>query len=249
MKKNKNTIYKRIFFIVFIVFINFNLFAQRPFYKKGKWGVDFGLNYYCPVIDGYSYSDIYPVKEDYDITLTGNVGKYLGISRTIRLYKINEKNLLNLLVGLSYNERKATLKYSGTKTVNGTLNQENGVEKIINQYPCLDIKLSGIANLKEKYGVCNAIGFRTNFTTLHNTRIFCSRDEYYLTYSLGFLFYFKKINIMLSINHPIFNLTKSDKFSMLYLDYGFKKKYFNTTNFGVSIFFNKPFKNKKNEEK
>jgi hypothetical protein len=238
---------KKIILILSGIFIYNFLFAQNPLYKKRNWGVDFGLNYYYPVIDGYHYSSNWIgscSQEDYHITLTGNVGKYLGISRTIKLYKINEKNSLNLLIGLSYNERKATLKYSGTNTAGGTINYVNGTEKIMNQYFCLDIKLSGIANIKEKYGIYNAIGFRIN-------NISCNFCEHYLTYSPGFLFYLKKINIMLSMDYLIFN-PKSNTHYIHNDIYLFRREYYNLTNFfGISIFFNinNPFKNKKNEEK
>ena len=176
----------------------------------------------------------------------------------MELYKINEKNSLNLLIGLSYNQRKATLKYKKREVSDGIVivNWENGVEKIRDKYPCLDIKLSGIANLKEKYGIYNAVGFRTN-TIINKHWCFCDGlydlnpyQEYYLTYSLGFLFYLKKINIMFSIDHSIFNLKKIDDPIFVYYPLLItNSEYFNLTNFGISIFFNNPLKNKKNEEK
>ncbi len=173
---------KKIILILLGIFIYNFSFAQKPFYKKGKWDVDFGLNYYYPTIDKClfrsPYSNLY-----FSIEPIGGFGKYTGLFRTIKLNKTDNKNLFNALIGLSYNQRLGKVKY---KCINYI--QEDEIDEHKRDYLSLDIKLNSIVNIKEKYGVCNAIGFRTNFHFPDLFYISPPYQEYYLTYSLGFLF-------------------------------------------------------------
>ena len=211
---------KKIILILSGIFIYNFLFAQNPFNKKGAWEVNFGLNYHCPTINKYQ----------------GGFGGHIGLFRTIKLNKINDKNSFNVLIGLSYNL---------TRIKCDEFNEHLILYESYN-YPCLDIKFSSMINLKEKYGIYNAVGFRINTFEIFDY------VEYYLTYSLGFLFYFKKINIMPCVDFEIIDLKKNNYKHSCPLLMGvvqYKKEYFNHINFGISIFFNKPFKNKENEEK
>ena len=251
--------YKYFFLNIFIVLININLFAQTPLDKKGAWGINFGLNYYYPVISDYSYHSMsigefgYPdVEEQYYINLFGKFGEHIEISKIINLYKIDEKKSLNLIIGSSFNQKKASLEYHGNRIENGNVFIKNGKEIIEKKYPSLDIKFSNVSNSNNnKYGILNAISYRIDFTYTPNR--FNVKDlfwfqQHHLTYSLGFIYNFKNNNnITFYLNQSICDLKKHDKYFPDYSIIGpfdLKKEYFNLFEFGVVYYLKIQLKNK-----
>lgn len=234
---------KKTILVLLGIFICNFLSAQAPLDKKGAWGVNFGLNYYYPTVNGYEFfpgDNINKFITHYYIKPTGNIGKYLELLKIIRLNKVENKNSFNVLIGLSYIKKNASLKYS--KFINGAFEKE-GEEKYKKKFPSLDIKLSNIVNFEKKYGVFSAIGFRTDLIRYINNRFY---PKYYLTYSLGFLIYLKNINIIPTIDYTIIDLKKDN---IYYEPLSTIDDYFKLLNFGVSIFFNNPFNKKENEKK
>lgn len=81
-------VYKYFFLFIFISNININIIAQAPLNKKGAWGVNFGLNYYYPIVNRYEFSpgdNVYNCMTHYYIKPSGNIGKYLELLRIIKL--------------------------------------------------------------------------------------------------------------------------------------------------------------------
>ena len=237
MKKNNFLLSSLVFIIIF--FINENIFAQAPLNEKGVWGVNAGANIFYPTFHHYiTNSGPSPYFTDYVVTPFAHLGYFFGVSRTFSTCKIQDKNPIDIEIGLSYNQRSAMLKYGA---VNVMTNKDTSGEVLQKEnYLSLDIKFSNTLNFKEKYGISNSIGLRTNSGFY--------KEEYYLTYSLGFIFYFKKINIMPMVNTTIFDLRKNpyDNYTLYWpLD----KDLYQLINFGVNIYFNNPFKKNKDEKK
>jgi hypothetical protein len=142
---------KKIILILSGIFIYNFLFAQNPLYKKRNWGVDFGLNYYCPTIDKYQFFRppvglANPIDLGYSIEPIGGFGEHIELFRTIKLNKNDNKNLFNALIGLSYNQRRGKLK---CKCINRI--QEDWITEYKKEdYLSLDIKLNSIVNIKKK---------------------------------------------------------------------------------------------------
>ena len=215
----------------------------------GAWGINAGSNIFYPTLHDYIVSSQNPI-ESGEIVPAIQLGYFFGISRTFRICKIEKKNPIDVSIGLSYNHISSKLNYK----IRDSFYHAYFIGRVFpkEDYPSLDINFSNTLNFKEKYGILNSIGFRTNYK--RGTPSFDGSDyeEYYLTYSLGFIFYLKKINIMPMVNTTILDLRKINK-GYPYNNYSIfgpiDKDFFQLINFGVSIFFNNPFKKNKDEKK
>lgn len=208
-------------------------YAQKSTSPKGYWNINIGANYMRPTVtqyasishgtNGYSYCDITPL---------GGFGKYFEIGKGFKLKSYNENLSFYININLSYNWYKVKLSYYKFSSYSSL--QQGEITYNLN-YPSLAIQTNNIVKLNSNYGIYHALSIKYAFLM--------SVEHYnstlYMPYSLGFVIYFKRYDVIPIFNINIINfINKTDKFLGNSFAYSFKKNYFQPMELGLRIHLN-----------